>query len=370
MNLSTLANISYDLVSNLVQSTINKPYSMLYYVVESANWAIKWEGKYITDNLKNDEFLDARITTTDKGIHNQIIHFGSKNMYPVGTHSLNTHKSNKIILTWYHIVPDDPMNKLIILIHKNVHIIHTSCTITQKKLIEMGIPPEKIVVIPIGVDLNRFKPVSPKEKQKIKDELGIPRDKIIIGSFQKDGVGWGEGMEPKLIKGPDVFLDVVEKLNQNYDIFVLLTGPARGYVKNGLDNIGVPYKHLFLDNYLEIPKYYNALDLYIVTSRAEGGPKAIVESMAAGIPIVSTRVGMAPDIIKDGHNGFLAEVNDVVALSDKASQIIENEHRNDPLITNALNTVKKYSWVNITEEYHEKIYSKLISDVCFRRNVE
>jgi len=60
---------------------------------------------------------------------------------------------------------------------------------------------------------------------------------------------------------------------------------------------------------------YQALDLYIVTSRQEGGPKAILESMASGIPIVSTRVGQAADIIHHQQNGWMVDVGDVEAIS-------------------------------------------------------
>ena len=110
---------------------------------------------------------------------------------------------------------------------------------------------------------------------------------MVIGSFQKDGKGWGEGNEPKLIKGPDV----------------LLTGPARGYVKTGLESLKIPCKHLYLQDYREIGKYYQALDAYLVTSREEGGPKGVLESMASGIPLISTRVGQAQDLVKQGING-------------------------------------------------------------------
>jgi len=174
-------------------------------------------------------------------------------------------------------------------------------------------------------------------------------------------VGWGEGLEPKWVKGPDVWVRVIEKLKTEYDIFVLLVGPARGYVKKELERIGVPYKHVVLSNYLEIPKHYNALDLYLVTSRAEGGPKAIVEAMACGVPLVSTKVGMALDIIEDGHNGLLTEVEDTTALAEKAGILITDGTLANRLANNALNTVANYSWENITKEYYEKIYIRFLN---------
>ena len=272
------------------------------------------------------------------------------------------HSSNKVVFTWFHGTEEDKNLENLAMIQalpeasRRADVVHTPCTISKENLIKWGVPEEKIVVVPLGVDLGIFKPVSEGQKDTIRKELGLPQDKVIIGSFQKDGVGWGEGLEPKWVKGPDILVRVIDKLKTEYDVFVLLTGPARGYVKGELDRIGVPYKHFFLKNYLEIPKYYNALDLYLVTSRAEGGPKAIVESMATGVPVVSTKVGMAPDIVKDGYNGLLAEVEDVETLSKKAAKSIDDKNLVKRLVNNALNTVRNYSWENIAREYYERIY--------------
>lgn len=360
MRLTTLSALLRYWINNIVCSRIKKPYSMLFYIIESANWSIKWDGKYITGKLNNQKLLKARPTTAYKDIHNQIIHFGSVNTFLTSEGFRIPNKSNKVVLTWFHVVLDDPRIKFVKEAQKYVDVVHTASTITKEKLIEIGIPEEKIVVIPLGVDLNLFKPVSSQEKQKLREKLGIPKAKLVVGSFQKDGVGWEEGLKPKWVKGPDIFVEVIHKLRMDYDIFVLLTGPARGYIKRELDRIGVPYKHFFLKSYSEIPKYYNALDLYLVTSRVEGGPKAILEAMATGIPIISTKVGMAADMIKDGYNGLLTEVEDTRALSEKAGSIVEDRQLVNRLTDNALNTVKDYSWGKIAKGYYEKIYSTLI----------
>jgi glycosyltransferase involved in cell wall biosynthesis len=356
----TLAARGYDWFNNGISSKIEKHHSLLFYVIESADWVIKQVGIDITKNLNNQKLLKAKTTTIHKGIRNQIIHFGSVNAFFTSKGFPILNKYNKIIITWFHVVPDDPRIKFVKEAQEYVDVVHASSAITREKLMEIGIPEEKIVVIPLGVDLNLFKPVSSEEKQKIREKIGIPKDKIVIGSFQKDGVGWGEGLEPKWVKGPDIFVEVVDKLRRDYDIFVSLTGPARGYVKRELNKRGIPYKHIFLKKYLKIPKYYNALDLYLVTSRVEGGPKAVLESMATGVPVVSTKVGMAPDIIKEGYNGFLTEIEDVSVLSERASKIIENKDLASRLVNNGLNTIKNYSWENITKEYYEKIYSKIL----------
>lgn len=73
-----------------------------------------------------------------------------------------------------------------------------------------------------------------------------------------------------MIKGPDVFLAALEKVKREIPgLFVLLTGPSRGYVMRGLDEMGIPYKHAFLKSYPDVAKMYRAIDLYLVASRQE-----------------------------------------------------------------------------------------------------
>jgi glycosyltransferase involved in cell wall biosynthesis len=64
-----------------------------------------------------------------------------------------------------------------------------------------------------------------------------------------------------------------------------------------------------------LPGAYHALDAYVVASRQEGGPKSILESMASGVPFVTTAVGQATDLVRDGVNGLVAAVEDDEALA-------------------------------------------------------
>jgi glycosyltransferase involved in cell wall biosynthesis len=211
------------------------------------------------------------------------------------------------------------------------------------------------------VDLNIFQPASPAIRNAARGQLGIPKDAVCIGSFQKDGVGWNAGLEPKLIKGPDIFLRSVERLAGQHRVFVLLTGPARGYVKNGLDQLGIPYHHMYLSNYQEIAAYYQCLDLYLVTSRDEGGPKALLESMATGVPVVSTKVGMAPDIMTNGQNGFLADVEDVEGIVGLAEMLVTDQELQERCIEGGLTTAAQHDWNHIALRYYHEVYAPLLT---------
>ena len=225
--------------------------------------------------------------------------------------------SHRLGLSYFHGRPGTPgfpeFDRAYAALERNASRIDR-VQVTHAELHELvlaaGVAPEKVFRIPIGVDLERF-PLG--ERTAARSALDIPESAFVVGSFQKDGVGFGEGLEPKAIKGPDVFVRVVEQLRIP-ELFVLLTGPARGYVRKELDRLGVPYRHLLLPRD-ELADAYHALDVYLVTSRQEGGPKAVLESMATGVPLVTTRVGQAPELVTDGENGLLADVDDVDALA-------------------------------------------------------
>ena len=199
--------------------------------------------------------------------------------------------------------------------HERISRIQVSHRAMLDVVLETGIEASKVKLIPIGIDDQQFIPATPMLRSRVRDFLKIPASSFVVGSFQKDGVGWGDGNEPKLIKGPDIFLRTMIWLKQRIpELMVLLTGPARGYVKRGLTEADIPFRHIYLKQASQLPRMFHALDVCLVTSRQEGGPKAVLESMASGVPLVTTRVGQAMDLVRSGENGFMVDVEDVEGL--------------------------------------------------------
>jgi glycosyltransferase involved in cell wall biosynthesis len=203
--------------------------------------------------------------------------------------------------------------------HAEVERVQVTHAEMEDVVLATGIDPAKVFRIPIGVDASLFTPQTPELRAAARAALGLPEGAFVVGSFQKDGVGWGAGDEPKAIKGPDVLLAALARVRDaRPELHVLLSGPARGFVRRGLDELGIPYVHRVLDRYEEIARLYAALDVYVVPSRQEGGPKGVLEAMASGVPVASTRVGQAAELIADGVNGRLVDVDDADALAAAA----------------------------------------------------
>lgn len=199
-----------------------------------------------------------------------------------------------------------------------VQVTHTEMA---ELVVAAGVPQARVFKIPIGVDLEHF-PYGPRA-------LG---DDFVIGSFVKDGVGMGAGLEPKLLKGPDTFVAVIERLRAAVpQLSVLLTGPARGYVRRELDRLDVPHRHVMAQTRGELASAYRQVDVCLVASRQEGGPKSVLEAMASGVAVVSTRVGQAAELIRDGENGLLADVGDVEALAEAVRRVHDDTVLRDRL---------------------------------------
>ena len=189
-------------------------------------------------------------------------------------------------------------------------------------VLSAGVDPDRVFRIPLGIDLEHFPRVDAEGRTRAREHLGVPESAFVVGSFQKDGVGWGEGLEPKLIKGPDILVAALERLRaQTPELYVLLTGPARGYVRRELERLAIPHRHVRPRARGELGGAYRALDVYLVSSRQEGGPKSVLEAMASGVPIVSTRVGQAQELVEHGRNGWLVDVEDAEGLAGHAAEV-------------------------------------------------
>lgn len=240
-------------------------------------------------------------------------------------------RGNNLGLTYFHGRPGTPgfpefdaCFETLTRRHEEIHRVQVTNAAMEDVVLETGIVAEKLHRIPIGIDLDLFSPATSETRLEARRQFGLPEHAFVVGSFQKDGVGWGEGLEPKLIKGPDVLLAAAERLRDRIpDLWFLLTGPSRGFVATGLERLGIPYRHSFLPRPEAVVAAYHASDLYIVASREEGGPKAVLESMATGVPLVTTRVGQAADLVRHGVDGYMVDVEDVDAIAHWSARVAE-----------------------------------------------
>ncbi len=306
----------------------SRPYQTLLVPHGRPGWSLYWDAVELAGVFRR---AGARVSgyALPQYVKHQCVFYTSRRI--LYDDRLLADGRQRVAFPYYHGLPgsgNEEFDRVFQQLCKN-HARVARIQVTHRQMLEVvlasGIAPEKVKQIPIGIALENFPCSTPELVKRWREKYQLPQQAFIVGSLQKDGNGWQDGATPKLIKGPDVFLKAIGALKARIpELYVLLSGPARGYVMNGLNALGVPYKHVYLAEYRDIYQLFQACDLYLIASRQEGGPKAVLESMASGTALVSTRVGQATDLIENGRNGFLADVEDDEALAGCALRLYED----------------------------------------------
>ena len=193
---------------------------------------------------------------------------------------------------------------------------------------------KKTFNLPFWANQNIFFNITNKEN--LRDKYKISKNDFLVGSFQRDTEG-KDLVSPKLSKGPDQFVQIVKKIQKKHNnVAVLLTGRRRQYIINELKEAGIKYYYFEMVRFDELNEMYNMLNLYVVSSRVEGGPQAILECGLSETPIISTDVGIASQI-----------------LSKESIYEFETYSNPIPNIDTAYKNSKKYIIPNWFEEYHK-----------------
>ena len=294
------------------------PHSRLFVEQEAAEWVLSYEARQLA-RTATALGIELGPRGWARGVSNQSVFHLSQ--FTLLLHDFQR-SGNNLGLAYFHGRPGTPgmpefdaCFDTLRARHAEIDRIQVTNREMEALVVSTGIDPVKVHRIPIGVDVRVFVPRDGSSRRDARARLELPGSAFVVGSFQKDGVGWGDGLVPKLIKGPDVLLAVAERLVEHVpELHFLLTGPARGYVRTGLERLGIPYRHLLLSDVDEVAAAYPAIDLCLVTSRDEGGPRAVLEALATRVPLVTTRVGQAADLVRHGENGWMVEPEDVDGL--------------------------------------------------------
>lgn len=166
---------------------------------------------------------------------------------------------------------------------------------------EEGLPGDKIIVIPNGIDLGTFKPE--KEAERLKQTLNIPENHFVIGQVAK--------MRPE--KGHRVLLKAIQRLmEQRKKGIVLLIGdgPERRALESFCEAQSLTSMVRFLGDRQDLADLISILDIGTLSSSMETFPNALLEYMALAKPIVAPRVGGIPEIVTEGIQGLLFSSGD------------------------------------------------------------
>jgi glycosyltransferase involved in cell wall biosynthesis len=188
-------------------------------------------------------------------------------------------------------------------------------------LVRLGVAPEsKFVVVRLGIELDERVGNDDAGGHETRRVLGIPAEAFVVGWF---------GRMTGVKRTPDVVRAFRAVVDAGVDGRLLLVGD--GPERNGLERLahelGVMRRCLFLGYQEEVGRYYEAVDALVLPSGNEGTPVSVIESLAAARPVVATRVGGTPDVVRDGLDGFLVELGDVESIAARLTELAADPER-------------------------------------------
>jgi N-acetyl-alpha-D-glucosaminyl L-malate synthase BshA len=177
------------------------------------------------------------------------------------------------------------------------------------------VPEERIHVIPNFIDTQVYR----RDKEPChRDSLSEPGEKIVMHVSNFRPVKRVEDVV-------EVFARVARKLPAR--LVMVGDGPERPRARVRADELGVGDRVLFLGKHASVDELLACADLFVLPSSSESFGLAALEAMACGAPVVAARAGGIPEVVPDGHAGFLCEVGDVDGMGDAALRLLSDPER-------------------------------------------
>jgi len=223
----------------------------------------------------------------------------------------------------------------------------------KRELVESeGLEPERVVVIPNGIDAELFRPADGSAWRR---EWGIPDGALTIGAVGRLASA----------KGLGYLLEAMARLaGEGRDLRLVMvgSGPERERLEARARELGLGGRVIFSGFCSELETVYPAFDLYALPSLAEGSPNALLEALACGCPAVASAVGGVPEIVEDGHSGLLVPPADAAALARALEGLAADEGLRRRLGTAGRRRIEDRFTLERMIRTHEELYEALIEN--------
>jgi glycosyltransferase involved in cell wall biosynthesis len=221
-------------------------------------------------------------------------------------------------------------------------------------LVALGVaPPEKFTVIRLGIDLGKRVPNS-GARAELRRLYGVPEDRFVIAWI---------GRMTAIKRVPDIVHAFAQLRRRDIEATLCLIGdgPDREATERLAHELGVMRDTLFTGYQRDIGAYYSFVDVVTLASVNEGTPVVAIEALAAGRPVVATRVGGVPDVVREGEDGILVDQGDIGALAAALERLaVHPELRARFAESGPVNVIPRYRVERLVGDV-DALYRELLS---------
>ena len=223
-------------------------------------------------------------------------------------------------------------------------------TEVRDSLLELGVGrPEQYRVLPLGLDLEPFLAVD-RPSGALRAHLGIGAQTPLVGMVGR--------LVP--IKDGDTMLGAMAKLRDAH-LVVVGDGDERARMERRAADLGVAGRVHFVGWWKDLPGAISDLDVVALSSRNEGTPSSLIEALAAGRPVVATRVGGVGSVVDDGVTGYLVPPGDSAALAGRLEQLLGDPDRRQAFgASGRARSRSRFSIDRLISELHE-LYEEVLA---------
>lgn len=224
------------------------------------------------------------------------------------------------------------------------HYIALSKDLEQYLKQEIRISDKKITQIYNGVDLSKFKPVG---SQRSKAQVVLAAGRL------------------SQVKDFKTLIEGFAHLNEHPDLRLWIAGegPQEQALNDLVTQLGIAMKVHFLGHRTDLPELMSQADIYVQTSLFEGISNTVLEAMASGLPIVTTRVGGNPELVQHEEQGFLIEPQKPIQLAYALEQLLINPELRAQYGQASRQRAMNFDLTMMIEHY-DKIYGLPRGEVC------
>jgi len=218
---------------------------------------------------------------------------------------------------------------------------------------DFGVPQNKVVLIPNGIDISRFEKVSDSIRTQKKEELHL-------------GNGLTIGIIARLsdVKGHSVLIRAMGQVVQEIktaNLLIVGQGKLESDLKKLADDLGLSKNIHFFPVVNNTSEFLTLFDIFVMPSLQEGLGLSIMEAQAAGIPVIASNVGGIPSLIRNGETGILVTPSDVSALARAMIDLLNDPQKRKELSQRGYESIKKNFSADQMVEQTQNLYERLVA---------